>query len=331
MSSIRDVAKLAGVSPATVSRVMNGTAKVDPEKQQRVQQVIKDTGFVPNEVARSLFKKSAKLLGLMIPNLQNPFFTQLSAQIEEAAERRGYHVFLCAVGQDPEKVRHALQLLMAMNADGVVLAVNCPDISRLLRGCPIPIVAVDCLENAENIAACIHCDYYAGGRMAMEHLLSCGCRKIVCIKGDQNIFSARMRYAGYRDVCREQGIPEYTLHCDYDFSAGLEMTETLLKLYPDADGILACNDIVAVSTFKILHKKNIQVPEQVQLVGFDDIDLTQLISPELTTIHQPIREMAQCAVGYLVGEQAGTHEEKARILPVTLIVRETTGKKPRGN
>ena len=325
MSSIRDVAMLAGVSPATVSRVMNGTAKVDPEKAQRVLSAIRETGFVPNQAARSLVKKNARLLGLIIPNLHNPFFTQLAADIEAAAEARDFHVFTCTVGHDTTKVREAMQVLMSMNVSGVILTVSNPEILQLVSDYTIPVAAVDCMENVEHASFSVHCDYYSGGRMAMEHLLSCGCKKVICIQGDQSLFSARMRYEGYRDVCREKGIPEYTLFCDYDFHAGLQMTKALLNLYPDADGILACNDLTALSIFKILTKKQIRVPQQIQLMGFDDIHLAELMTPELSTIHQPTREMAEYAVDCLAAERSPAETgDMAKVLPVSLKIRETT-------
>ncbi len=210
MSSIREVAKLAGVSPATVSRVMNGTAKVDPEKQKKVWKAIEETGFVPNEVARSLFRKSAKLIGLIIPSLQNPYFTQLAAAIQETARQKGYRVFLCDVGIEGESISETLQMLESKNADGVVLAVYTPDTENCLSSLSIPVVAIDCLSSTAHVRASLYCDYYRGGRMAMEHLIETGCKNIVCIKSDQRIFSARMRYEGYRDVCAEHGIPEQT-------------------------------------------------------------------------------------------------------------------------
>lgn len=325
MTSIRDVAKLAGVSPATVSRVMNGTAKVDPEKSRRVLSAIEEVGFVPNQAARSLVKKSARLLGLIIPNLQNPFFTQLAADIEDAAERRGFHVFFCTVGQETARVRGALQVLMSMNVSGVILTVSNPEIEKMVSDYTIPIAAVDCMENVQHASFSVHCDYYSGGRMATEHLLSCGCKKIICIQGDQTLFSARMRYEGYRDVCAERKIPEYTLSCDYDFRAGMQMTEDLLRRYPDADGILACNDLVAVSVVKILSKNQISIPRQVQLIGFDDISLTELMTPSLTTIHQPTKEMAEYAVDCLAAERSPSETgDAAKVLPVSLVVRETT-------
>lgn len=325
MISIREVAELAGVSPATVSRVINGTAKVAPEKKDRILKVIEETNFVPNELARSLYKKSTKLIGLVIPSLQNPYFTQLAGELSQAAEACGYHVFLCDVGTDPEKIKSALQMLMSKAVDGIVLAVSGPEVEAYLPQCTIPIVAVDCMERSEYVRASLYCDYYAGGRMAAEHLLDSGCRHMVCIKSDQNLFSARMRYQGYRDVCAQRGVEERTVDCDYDFQSGLTMTEELLKKYPDVDGILACNDIVAISTYKILHKKQIHVPEQIQLVGFDDIHLTRLMSPELTTVHQPIREMARRAVELLTEEKRETTEEPI-VFPVSLMKRETSGK-----
>jgi DNA-binding LacI/PurR family transcriptional regulator len=324
MINIREVAKLAGVSPATVSRVINGTAKVSPDKQARVLEAIAATDFVPNEVARSLFRKSANLIGLIIPSITNPFFTQVASIIEHIASEHGYRVFLCDAGDDYEKERAAVQTLTSMNADGIIIASTNEAIKEYLAMCQIPVVAIDSLFDTKRVQAYVYCDYYTGGRMAMEHLLECGCKNIVCIKGPQHVYSARMRYEAYRDVCRERGISEQTVDCGYDFEAGLAMTEALLKTHPDVDGILACNDIVAISTYKILHQKNIPVPAQIQLTGFDDIDLSSLMSPELTTVRQPLREMAEKAMELIVRRQEGENEEKEYIFPTTLIKRETT-------
>ena len=325
MASIRDVAKLAGVSPATVSRVMNGTAKVDPEKRQRVMDAIAQTDFVPNEVARSLFKKSAKMIGLIIPSIRNPFFTQMASFIEEAANRNGYRVFLCDAGSgNMEKEKAALQMLISTNADGIILASTNPEMQSFVEQCPIPVVVLDSQFDTNKVNAYIYCDDYQGGRMAAEYLLDCGCKKPVCIKGPQDIFSARARYEGYRDVCRERGLAERTVSCDYDFDMGMAMSEELLNIYPDVDGIIACNDIVAISTYKILHKKKIPVPDQIQLIGFDDISLSSLISPELTTIRQPIQAISEKAVEVLLDQKEEKKTGERHVFPVSLCIRETT-------
>lgn len=327
MTNIKEVAALAGVSPATVSRVMNGTANVDQEKRERVMQAIQQTGFVPNEVARTLFRKSAKIIGLIVPSISNPYFTELTAHVDAMAIQHGYRSFLCSTGYDPEKEKAAVQTLVSMHADAIILASCSDQIRDIINNCPIPVVALDAMLYGADVEACIYCDYYWGGRIATEHLIENGCKQIICIKGPQYRYSARRRYQGYQDVCKEYGIPEHTVECDYDFNRGLVMTEELLRQYPDVDGIIACNDIVAISTYKILHKKNISVPETIQLVGFDDITFAELLSPELTTVKQPVREMAEKAVELIVNNELTGMTGGKFVFPVALVVRQTTTKK----
>ncbi|MBQ5698103.1 MAG: LacI family DNA-binding transcriptional regulator [Lachnospiraceae bacterium] len=327
MTNIREVARLAGVSPATVSRVINGTAKVSPEKEKKVLAAIADTEFVPNEVARSLFRKSARVIGLIIPSIKNPYFTQVASIIEHLATDNGYRVFLCDVGDDIEKEQRAIQTLVSMNADGIIIASTNDAIQEHLAQCPIPVVAVDTLFPNKEVAAYVYSDYYTGGRMAAEHLLECGCKKIVCIVGPEHFYSARARFEGYRDVCREHGIEERTVSCDYDFNAGLIMTEELLEKYPDVDGIIACNDVVALSTYKVLYRRGISVPDQVQLIGFDDIMWSSLFTPELTTIAQPIGEIAKRAAELIIDIDRFTGKGVEIVYPVELIARGTTKKK----
>ena len=324
MVSIKDVAALAGVSPATVSRVMNGTAKVDPEKMARVQRAIEQTGFVPNEVARTLFRKSAKTIGLIVPSIRNPYFTELAAHVDAMAMQHGFRPFLCNTGYDLEKEKAAIQMLVSMHADAIIIASCSEQVLDAIENCPIPVVELDATLVGSNVSACIYCDYYRGGRMAMEHLLECGCQNIVCIKGPQYRYSASSRYQGYRDVCQERGIPEQTVECDYDFDQGMTMTEELLERFPDVDGIIACNDIVAISTYKVLHKRTIPVPEKVQLIGFDDISFSALLSPELTTISQPVKEMAEKAVELIVNNELTGMTGREFVFPVTLVTRQTT-------
>lgn len=329
MSSIRDVARLAGVSPATVSRVMNGTANVAPEKRERVLAAIAQTDFVPNEAARTLFKKSARTIGLIIPSIRNPYFTQLADTLDALAEQHGYRLSLYNVGRDPDKQRAAIQMLVSTNADGVIFAAETEALHGSLADCPVPVVVLDAQLPEEYAEASISADHYQGARLAMEHLLDCGCQRIVCIKGPQQVYSARRRYEAYRDMCREKGIAEQTVDCEYDFQEGLAVTERLLEKYPDVDGILACNDTVAISVYKVLHRRKIAVPERIQLVGFDDIDLSGLMSPELTTVRQPLQEMAEAAMERLLHRQETNKETKQYIFPVTLIQRETTKRRGR--
>ena len=149
----------------------------------------------------------------------------------------------------------------------------------------------------------------------------------MCVRGVQSIASARARFLGYRDVCKEHGLEECTIDCSYDFQDGLQAAEELLLKYPDVDGIVASNDMVAISVYKVLKNHTIEVPEQVQLIGFDDIELSSIITPELSTIKQSVKKIGKKAVDVIISNRENRLEENNNhILPVKLVVRETTKK-----
>lgn len=321
---IQEVAQLAGVSPATVSRVINGTAKVSEQKVQRVQKVIRETGFKPNEVARSLYKKSSKIIGLITPDIDNPFFMQVAKTIEAEAYRCGYRLTLCNADDNNNKEKDNIQMLVQMNADGIILMTSDEEVQNEVEKCEIPVVILDRqIARVKNINY-IHSDHYQGGRIATEHLIQCGCKNIVNIKGPQIFSSGRARYRGYRDVCREYGIEEQCVECNYNFHDGLETAKEILRKYPDTDGIIACNDMVAISVYKVFHKAGISIPEQVQLIGFDNIELSGLMTPELTTVKQPIGEIGKKAIEMIIKNINDETEQNEYILPVELMQRETT-------
>lgn len=328
MISIREVAKLAGVSPATVSRVLNGTARVDEEKEKRIKKVIEETGYVPNEVARSLFKKSSKLIGLIIPNIENPFFSQLAKHMEHAAYDKGYRIVLCNTDEIYHKEMDSMQMLTRMNADGIVITTTDEELELEAQRCQIPVVVMDRqLAEMKNMSS-IMADHYMGGRIATEHLIECGCKCIVNIQAPQAYSSGKERYRGYLDVIREHGIEERCIPCDYNFDAGLKAAEEMLKRYPDVDGIIACNDIAAFAIMKVLYNHGINFPDDVQLIGFDNVEWSHIITPELTTIKQPTREMSEKAIDLIIAEAEGRlGEMKEYIFPVELVCRETTHKK----
>lgn len=324
MASIRDVAQLAGVSPSTVSRVMNGTARVDDEKRQRVEKAILETGFTPNEIARSLFKKSSKLMGMIVPNIINPFFNELAGAIEEESDRRGYRLTLCNSNDDVEKEKRNLNLLDRMNADGIILMTNREEIKEEIAKCRVPVVMLDRQIEKSSEIAYIQSDHYKGGRMAMEHLLRCGCRHIVQMSGPQRFSSARQRLEGYLDVCRERGMEPAIVECGYSFEDGLIKAGEVLNRFRNTDGIIAANDMVAISVYKALHKMGRRIPEDIQLIGFDNIQLSHLFTPEITTIAQPIARMGQAAVEILADHAEGGSVTHKHVFDVELIQRETT-------
>lgn len=324
MATIREVARLAGVSPSTVSRVMNGTAKVDEEKKQRVLDAIQETSFQPNELARALYKKSSKIIGLIVPNIENPFFSELARVIEEEAFRHGFRLLLCNSNNDAKKEQINISMLDQMKADGIILITNSGHTERMIADCSLPVVIVDRHIADTGEAAFVESNHYRGGRLATECLLACGSRSPVCLRGPQRFTSGILRFRGYQDVCRENGVEERFIDCTYSFSSGMTAAEQLLAAFPDADGIFAANDMVAVSVYKVLHSHSIRVPEEIQIVGFDDVGLSTLVTPALTTIRQPIQEMGRRAVDIIWMYTEGKPFDRESVFDVELIERETT-------
>ena len=291
MTSIREVAKLAGVSPATVSRVMNGTANVNEEKKKRVEAAIKETGFQPNELARALYKKSSKMIGMIVPDIENPFFSELAKAVEDTAYQNGYRILLCSSGGDEEKEAVNIQMFNQLRADGIVVMTNCAETGKVLADCPIPVVLVDRKLDGFKENALIESDNYRGG---------------------------------YLDVCKKYNLKEQSVDCRYNYESGLRAAEEILKKYPEVDGVVAGNDIVAMSVYKVFTRHGKKIPQEVQLVGFDDVGFGELFIPELTTIHQPIKEMGHLAAEIILKAVNGEPYEKKNVFDVKLIERDTT-------
>lgn len=327
MASIREVARIAGVSPSTVSRVMNGTANVEENKREKVLRAIEETGFKPNELARALYKKSSRIIGIIVPNIENAFFGELARAAEEEAYRNGYKVLLCNSNNNTEKELLNIHMLDQMKADGIIIITNNDKTGEEISKCDLPVVVLDRELTGGSEAACIEADHYKGGILATEHLIQCGCKNIVCLRGPLEISSGQQRYRGYQAACKKYGITEQYIDCIYDYEYGLEATKALLHKYPDVDGIIACNDMVAISAYKILTQAGYKVPEDIQIIGFDNIRLSWLLTPELTTVKQPIKEMGTLAVRIIVQNGKGLPFQKQNIFDVKLIERQTTKRK----
>lgn len=327
MASIREVAKRAGVSPATVSRVINGTARVDEEKRERVEKAIEETGFRPNELARALYRKSSKIIGVIVPDIENPFFSELAKAIEKEAYEQEYRILLCNSDDQKEKELANLQMLAQLQADGVILMTNTGEKSQSYEAVSMPIVFVDRRLDEMGQTSVIEADHYAGGKLAAEHLIACGCRKITCIRGPQELSSGKKRYEGYREVCRQYSMKERFVDSTYKYEDGAKAAEEVLRRYPDTDGIIACNDITAVSVYKVLQKRGYRVPDDIQIIGFDGVKFGRFLTPELTTVAQPIKEMGKCAVQMILGTVKELPRDREMKFPVMLIKGETTKNK----
>lgn len=321
---ISDIARMAGVSSATVSRVINGTARVSAEKARLVEAAIQKTAFHPNEIARSLYKKSSRLIGYILPSIQNGFLSEIGRSIEDEAFRSGYKMVLCNSDENPEKEAAYLKMLTGMNADGIILTANNELLDRELRGCSIPIVVLD-KSVGTHCTASVQSDNYTGGRIAAEHLIRCGCKQIVLMRGLQRYSSSRQRFLGYLDVCRENGLTPLYIDSGYSYDDGLKSARRLFRQYPCADGILASTDLVAFALYKVIHEQKRRVPEDVMIVGYDDVGLSRLMIPALTTVAQPIEEIGRLSVRLILEQtEHGAIQQREHILPVSLKMRETT-------
>jgi LacI family transcriptional regulator len=327
VARISEVAKIAGVSPATVSRVMNGTAKVNKEKEKRVMEAIKQTGFKPNEIARSLYKKSSRIIGFIVPNLLNLFLVEIGRAIEDEAFQYGYKVIFCNSDEKPEKEVAYINMLTAMNADGIIISTIGKNPDEEMLNCKLPIVVLDKCGK-EFFTASVQADNYTGGRLAAEHLIACGCQNIVQMHGSQEFSNARRRFHGYADVCEEHNIEPQYIESSYDYSSGILRSRELLERFPKVDGILAVSDMVALSLYRILHETGRRVPEDIMIVGYDNLELSSLMTPSLTTVAQPMEDIGRRSAKIIIDMVENNKlEQREIILPVSLKKRETTAVK----
>lgn len=330
MVLLRDIAKIAGVSPATVSRVINNSAAVKEDKRQRVLEAIKQTGFIPNDLARSFYNNSAKIIGVVSPDINSPFFNDVVSAIEEEIYCRGYRMMMFCINGDMEKLKVSLNMLEMMQAEGIILMTNAEDVQEVFKNSTTPVVAFDREAKTNRKFLYIRSDNYEGGRIATEYMIHCGCKNLINIKGPQRLSSARERYQGYCDVCDKYHLQTLSLEVEYSFDAGRAVGHEILRLYPQVDGIVAANDIVAIAIMKELQYAGKRIPEDIQIIGFDDIVFTQMMTPELTTIRQRVKEMGKAAVHAIIDhkeqkEQCGEMCEEI-VFPVELMKRESTRK-----
>ena len=211
-----------------------------------------------------------------------------------------------------------------MKADGLILITNNDKTGKMIRHCSMPVVVVDRHVEDGGELAQIESDHYQGGCLAARCLVEKGCRFIVCMRGPQAFASGRMRFQGYKDVCREHHMKVRYVETEYNFESGEKAAGKMLKRFPDLDGVVAANDMVALSTYKVLTGNGKRVPEDVMIVGFDDIGFSKLVTPALTTIRQPIREMGKKAIDIICKSIQGEPYEKDNVFAVTLVERETT-------
>ncbi|MGE1175412.1 LacI family DNA-binding transcriptional regulator [Pseudomonas sp. BW7P1] len=328
MATIKDVAALAGISYTTVSHVVNNTRPVSQEVRLKVEAAIKSLDYVPSAVARSLKAKTTATIGLLVPNSLNPYFAELARGIEDYCERNGYCVILCNSDDNPDKQRSYLRVLLEKRIDGLIVASAGGDSGLVqgLTGVKTPMVIVD--RGLEGVDAdLVRIDHEYGAYLATRHLLELGHRDIATIGGPAGTSVAQMRQAGFRRALKEAGLevsPARVLESDFTSTGGYNAAAVLLESNPPS-AIFAGNDMIGIGVLRAAAERNVRVPSELSVIGFDDIQMSRYVYPALTTVGQSILQLGEMAAEVLLRRIAAPDlATDQRIVTPSIVLREST-------
>ena len=330
MPTIYDVAKLAGVAPATVSRVLNASGYVSEDTRRRVLAAIDALEYVPNRLARGLRSKQTHTISLVVTDITNPFWTTVARGVEDAASKAGFSVILCNTDESVEKQAHYVELLLQKQVDGFLLVPATQDVTSisLIRERDVPLVVLD--REVPVAVDTVRCDSEGGAYDLTRHLLGLGHRRIAVLGGSEDVPTAQARVAGYRRAMDEAGVPidsELILGQAFTQEAGHAMTQMVLGLDQRPTALFAVNNFIAMGAVRALRDAGLDVPGDVALVGFDDLPEALVMEPWLTVAAQPAYEMGRKASELLISRisNGGDCPPSETVLPTTLIVRRSSG------
>lgn len=337
---IRDVASHAGVSIATVSRTINGIASVDKELARRVWKSIRELGYFPNTQARALVSGRSRILGLIVSEITNPFFPELIQGFEDVATSYGYEILIGSTSYDPERMQRCVRRMLERNVDGAAImtfGLEAPVREQLVQQLDnIPIVFVD--EAPAGARACaLTIDYLHGIREGVQHLAALGHRKIAFISGPLVQRSAQLRKNAFLRAMGEIGCvppPHWLIEGSHTIEGGMAAMEGMLTRKSLPTGVMCSNDMTAIGVLRVLARNGIEVPRQISVIGFDDIQLAEYVNPPLTTVRMSRHGLSRAAVEALRNQIEAPEKPVPKILlevSTTLTVRQSTGYAPRSS
>lgn len=329
--TLKDVAEHAQVSISTASNALTGARKVSAASIEKVLRSAAELGYQRNEAARSLRTGLHNSIGLVIPDVTNPFWAGMVGAVEQIAGEAGFQVALFTTAYDPERESAALARLVT-SADGVLLFSTSPDASAVqpLLDLGMPMVACDEAFDVPGLGG-VYSDNRAGARTAAEHLVDAGGAVFGMLDGPATLTTATERRQGFREGLAARGVPESRIHAitaPYSFEGGREGVRRLLEAHPDVDALFACTDNQAIGATFEAHDLGRSVPGDLLVCGFDDISWSSRISPSLTTVRQDAPGMAARAIEMLLAMVAGEEQAEVVVLPVELVERESTAREP---
>jgi len=328
--TIRDVAREAGVSVATVSRVLNDSGPVRESTRVRVRDAARRLHFSPNTTARSLSTSQTKTLGVLLPDVYGEFFSEIMRGIDQQARRRGFHVLLSGAHNEADEVEAAVHAMRG-RVDGLILMAAELDPEVLERSLPdrVPVVLINADHDASRFDT-INIDNYGGAAAMTLHLLGLGHREIRLIGGSARNRDATERRRGFEDTLRRAGItprPAWVLSGDFTEASGYAATEQLLREVPRPTAIFAANDSMAVGALSAVRSAGLRVPEDLAVVGFDDVPIARYVNPALTTVRVAISKLGECAAERLFEtiRAQNRHDRKHELQPTELVIRSSCG------
>ncbi|TPW30165.1 LacI family DNA-binding transcriptional regulator [Martelella alba] len=326
-TSLKDVAKAAGVSVTTISRLLNGSLDLPDATRQRIEKAIAELGYVPNPHARRLSRGRSDMIGLVIPDIANPFFAMLVAAIEEEADQKGLTVSLNATLNRPGREMKYLGLIEHHHVDGLIFVTNHPDdgeLSGLINRTGKVVIVDEDVPGA--MAPKLFCDNYQGGYLAGQHFAEFGHRKVLFVGGPDAMISTTRRFAGLQQALKERfGEEGEVLRYagEYTVTAGRHAARRFLDEGLPTTAIFASSDEIAIGLIEVLYSEGVSIPDRVSVIGFDDIGPLHLFSPPLTAVRQPVRAIGARALTLLLEtdwQKSGSLESE-ELLPVEIVKR----------
>ena len=304
ISTIKEVAEKAGVSVSTVSHVINGTRFVSDDLKNKVLSVMECLDYQPNRIARSLRKKQTNSLGLIVADITNPFYSEIAWSIEYLSYIQKYSVMLCNSDGDPEKEQFYLNQLSQWQVDGIILVSSMIFPTRMISvgDGNLPIILIDHDCPGYDFDTVLIDDFYAG-KLATEHLIRLGHKRIACITGSKETIPSYKRVYGYKASLEANGLeydPALVLRGDFNIISGVNCTNRLLEMENRPTAIFACNDLMAMGVMQSAYTHGLKIPDDLSVVGLDDIYWSKYTVPPLTTIKLPVHQLAEEAVKNLL-------------------------------
>ena len=330
MATVTDVAKRAGVSVSTAARVLSGHGYASDRTRRIVMKAAKELGYVPNQVARSLRTRQTRMIGLLIGDVENYFYSAIAKNVESVAKGAGYHVVLCNSDDNPENEREYLKLLEAMRVDALILTPTSTNRRYLSRLMEKDVVIVQMDRRVEGLPAdAIVVDNEAGAADAVGCLIDAGHTQIGILTGELDLATASQRLAGYERALGEHGIPVQqglvrtgSFHRDHAVEDAME----LIRARPMPTAIFAANNILAEATVLALDQLNLHIPRDVSVVAFDDVQWMSMTEPPLTTVRQPVADMARTAAELALRRlREGQGQPSSMVFGTELIRRASVG------